>query len=55
MVVRPSRQQNMSGFLKRELKPTKMTLQLADRSIIYPFEILEDIPIKVGKIYIPAD
>jgi len=38
-----------------ELKPTKMTLQLANRSIIYPAGILEDIPIKVGKIYIPAD
>ena len=38
-----------------ELKPTKMTLQLADRSIIYPAGILEDIPVKVGGIYIPAD
>jgi len=38
-----------------DLKPTKMTLQLADRSIIYPTGVLEDIPIKVGKIYIPAD
>jgi len=37
------------------LKPTKMTLELADCSIIYPAGILEDIPIKVGKIYIPAD
>ena len=47
------------SFLKRigigDLKPTKMTLQLADRSIIYPVGILEDIPIKVGKIYIPTD
>jgi len=32
-----------------------MTLQLADRSIIYSAGILEDIPIKVGKIYIPTD
>jgi len=38
-----------------DLKPTKMTLQLADLSIIYPTRILEDIPIKVGKIYIPTD
>jgi len=47
------------SLLKRigigDLKPTKMTLQLAGRSIIYPAEILEDIPIKVGKIYILAD
>jgi len=38
-----------------EVKPTRMTLQLVDRSIIYPVRILQDIPIKVGKIYIPAD
>jgi len=38
-----------------ELKPTRMTLQLVDRSIIYPAGIYEDIPIKVGKIYIPTD
>ncbi|KEH38134.1 hypothetical protein MTR_2g461860 [Medicago truncatula] len=37
------------------LKSTRMTLQLADRFIIYPTIILEDIPIKVGKIYIPTD
>ena len=47
------------SLLKRigigDLKPTKMTLQLAGRSIIYPAGILEDIPIKVGKIYIPVD
>jgi hypothetical protein len=47
------------SLLKRigigDLKPTKMTLQLADRSIIYPVGILENIPIRVGKIYIPAD
>jgi len=47
------------SLLKRigigDLKPTKMTLQLADRSIIFPAGILKDIPIKVGKIYIPAD
>jgi hypothetical protein len=47
------------SLLKRidigDLKPTKMTLQLADRSIIYPAGVLEDIPIKVGKIYIPMD
>jgi len=47
------------SLLKRigigDLKPTKMTLQFADHSIIYPARILEDIPIKVGKIYIPTD
>jgi len=47
------------SLLKRigigDLKPTKMTLQLANRSIIFPTRIIEDIPIKVGKIYIPTD
>ena len=35
--------------------PTKITLQLADGSIKHPVGILEDIPVKVGKFYIPAD
>jgi len=47
------------SLLKRigidDLKPTKMTLQLVDCSIIYPTGVLEDIPFKVGKIYIPTD
>jgi len=38
-----------------ELKPTRMTLQLADRSVKYPTRIVEDIPVKVGEIYVPAD
>ena len=32
-----------------------MTLQLADRSVKYPAGIVEDIPVKVGEIYVPAD
>ncbi|XP_010552537.1 PREDICTED: uncharacterized protein LOC104822877 [Tarenaya hassleriana] len=38
-----------------ELKPTRMTLQLADRSIKCPAGILEDAPLKVGNFYIPVD
>ena len=38
-----------------ELKPTRMTLQLADRSVKYPTGIIEDVPVRVGEIYIPAD
>ncbi|KAJ9152944.1 hypothetical protein P3X46_026448 [Hevea brasiliensis] len=38
-----------------ELKPTNMYLSLADRSIKYPEGILENVPIKVGKFYIPVD
>ncbi|KAJ9178565.1 hypothetical protein P3X46_010441 [Hevea brasiliensis] len=38
-----------------DLKPTHISLQLADRSIKYPEEILENVPLKVGKFYIPVD
>ncbi|XP_058747105.1 uncharacterized protein LOC131620102 [Vicia villosa] len=38
-----------------ELQPTKMSLQLADRSVKYPMGILEDIPVKIGQLYIPID
>ncbi|XP_057985471.1 uncharacterized protein LOC131170459, partial [Hevea brasiliensis] len=38
-----------------ELKPTTISLQLADRSVKYPVRILENIPIKVGKFFIPVD
>jgi hypothetical protein len=38
-----------------ELKPTFMTLQLVDRSIKRPREIIEDVLIKVDKFYFPVD
>ncbi|XP_021670264.2 uncharacterized protein LOC110657390 [Hevea brasiliensis] len=38
-----------------ELKPTIISLQLADRSVKYPMGILENIPIKVEKFSIPVD
>ena len=38
-----------------ELKPTAMTLQLADRSIKRPRGIIEDVLIKVDKFYFPMD
>ncbi|XP_048227310.1 uncharacterized protein LOC125369341 [Ricinus communis] len=38
-----------------ELKPTTMSLQLADRSIKYPRDIVEDLLIQVGKLIITAD
>ncbi|XP_057990642.1 uncharacterized protein LOC131173014 [Hevea brasiliensis] len=38
-----------------ELRPTTISLQLADRSIKYLVGILENIPIKVGKFFIPID
>ena len=38
-----------------ELKPTNVTLQLADRSIRYPDGIVENLLIKVGKLIVPID
>ncbi|XP_057990558.1 uncharacterized protein LOC131172944 [Hevea brasiliensis] len=39
----------------KELKPTTISLQLADQSVKYPVGILENIPIKVEKFFIPYD
>jgi hypothetical protein len=38
-----------------ELKPTSMTLQLADRSVKVPRGIVEDVLIKVDKFYFFVD
>ncbi|XP_059438721.1 uncharacterized protein LOC132171426 [Corylus avellana] len=38
-----------------ELKPTAMTLQLANRSVKVPQGIVEDVLIKVDKFYFPVD
>ncbi|PIN18141.1 DNA-directed DNA polymerase [Handroanthus impetiginosus] len=38
-----------------EAKPTSITLQLADRSLTYPSEVIEDILVKVDKFIFLAD
>ena len=38
-----------------ELKPTNITLSLADRSVKIPKGIVEDVLVKVGKFYYPMD
>nr|GEW77319.1 reverse transcriptase domain-containing protein [Tanacetum cinerariifolium] len=38
-----------------ELTPTRMTLELADRSITRPIGVAEDVFFKVGKFYFPTD
>nr|GEU29992.1 reverse transcriptase domain-containing protein [Tanacetum cinerariifolium] len=38
-----------------ELKPTRMTLELADRSITHPKGVAEDVFVKVGKFHFPID
>jgi len=38
-----------------EIFPTRMTLQLANKSIKYPYAIVEDLLVKVDKFYFPVD
>ena len=38
-----------------ELKPTNITLSLADRSVKIPKGIIEDVFVKVDKFYYPVD
>ncbi|XP_074300011.1 uncharacterized protein LOC141631209 [Silene latifolia] len=38
-----------------DMIPTSMTLQLADRSVQRLMGVIEDVPVKVGNFYIPAD
>ncbi|GKE63886.1 reverse transcriptase domain-containing protein [Tanacetum coccineum] len=38
-----------------ELTPTRMTLELADRSVAHPKGVAEDILVKVGKFYFSAE
>ncbi|XP_016165041.1 uncharacterized protein LOC107607622 [Arachis ipaensis] len=38
-----------------EAKPTRMALQLADRSFIFPYGIVEDLLVKVGDFIFPVD
>ena len=37
------------------LKSTNVTLQMADRSTKRPLGVLEDVPVRVGKFFIPVD
>ncbi|XP_050876067.1 uncharacterized protein LOC127079736 [Lathyrus oleraceus] len=38
-----------------EIQPTRMSLQLADRSVKYPIGILEEILVRIGQLYITTD
>ncbi|XP_058751847.1 uncharacterized protein LOC131651514 [Vicia villosa] len=38
----------------RDMQPTRMSLQLGDRSIKYPIVILKDIQVRIGQLYIPT-
>ncbi|XP_074293460.1 uncharacterized protein LOC141620506 [Silene latifolia] len=37
------------------LKVTKVTLQMADRTVKRPLGVLEDVPVRIGKFFIPVD
>ena len=47
------------SMLKRigevDIRPTRMTLQLADRSIKHPYGVVEDLLVKVDKFLFPID
>ena len=38
-----------------ELKATRMSLQLADRSVKYPMGVVEDLLVQVDKLIVPVD
>jgi len=38
-----------------EVRPTRMTLQLADKSIKHPYRIIKDMIVKVNKFLFPVD
>jgi hypothetical protein len=38
-----------------ELKPTNMSFQLVDRSLVYPWGIIEDVLVKVHKFIFPTN
>ncbi|XP_078148597.1 uncharacterized protein LOC144544054 [Carex rostrata] len=38
-----------------ELKPTRISLQLADQSVKLPLGVVEDLPIQIGKLFVPID
>ncbi|GJV03756.1 reverse transcriptase domain-containing protein [Tanacetum coccineum] len=50
---------NFPGMDKKlslpDLTPTRMTLELADRSITYPKGLVEDVFVKVGKFHFPTE
>ena len=38
-----------------EIKPSTICLQLVDRSLTYPWGVVEDVFVKVGKVILPVD
>ncbi|XP_052727390.1 uncharacterized protein LOC128194919 [Vigna angularis] len=38
-----------------EVKPTKIILQMADRSVEHPYGVVEDVVVKIDKLQFPVD
>ncbi|XP_071707974.1 uncharacterized protein [Rutidosis leptorrhynchoides] len=47
--------EKLEDLAPRELRPTRMAIQLADRSIKYPRGIIENMLVKTGTLVFPAD
>nr|XP_025670465.1 uncharacterized protein LOC112770298 [Arachis hypogaea] len=45
----------MKQLAIEELRPTRMSLQMADRSLKIPYGVVENLLVKVGKFIFPAD
>ncbi|XP_057538047.1 uncharacterized protein LOC130815577 [Amaranthus tricolor] len=41
--------------IKAEIKPTRISLQLADRSVRFPVRVVEDLPVQIEKFYVRCD
>ena len=41
--------------INAEIKPTRMSLQLANRLVRFPVGVVEDLPVQIGKFYVPCD
>ncbi|XP_073129373.1 uncharacterized protein [Henckelia pumila] len=51
----PQRFKKKASLELGEVKPTTITLQLADRSLTYPRGVVEDVLVKIDKFIFPAD
>ncbi|XP_057522569.1 uncharacterized protein LOC130802574 [Amaranthus tricolor] len=41
--------------INTDIKPTRMSLQLVDRSVRFPVGVVEDLPVQIEKFYAPCD
>jgi len=45
----------MKKLGKVTIKPTSMTLRMENESVQQPFEIIEDVPVKIGRFTFPTN